>query len=250
MNKAVLEVPITNHYFKHSKYKLPIDTSQINQRLLPLLYREVLLDHRSICQFFDDHHIVYVHPDIQVRPSSHLLKASAEWLIKRAARRALLIGAAGGSLGYAGIPFEQASYGLHMLRLGQRLMALYGQDPQSEHNEHILLKALSKVFHFELQSYHLPKELNELKYFIDQIKEPHLISSPKTTKFLLKTAGRFLLSRHFKRLVPTIGVTFGAIESNRALYNHGNQLHEIIFTELRPRFSSEQAEVAIEINRT
>ena len=229
---------------------MPIDSEQLNQRLLPLLYREFLLDQRSICQFFDTNNITYVHPDIQIRPSNERLKASADWLIKRAARRALIIGAAGGSLGYVGIPFEQASYGVHILRLGQRLIALYGYDPQSLESEQILLKSLSTVFGFQLQTYQLPKELSDFKVFIDQIREPQFITPPKTAKVLLKTAGRFVLARHFKRLVPTIGLTLGAIESNRALYNHGYQLHEIIFKELSPRFSIDQPELAIEINRT
>ena len=62
----------------------------------------------------------------------------------------MVIGA-GSSLGYVGIPFEQASYGLHILRLGQRLIALYGQDPLSI-SETLLLKSLSKIFGFEQDS--------------------------------------------------------------------------------------------------
>ena len=229
---------------------MPIDSEQINQRLLPLLYREFLLDQRAICRFLDSHNIAYVHPDIGIRPSRAVLQEGADWLIQRAARRAMLIGAAGGSLGYVGIPFEQASYGLHILRLGQRLIALYGQDPQSLRSEALLLKSLSEIFGFELQDYQLPKELNQLKAFLDQIRATPDFTPPSTAKLLVKTAGRYVLSRHFKRLVPTIGLTLGAIESNRALYNHGKQLHELIATQLAPRFTPETTELAIEIPRT
>ena len=48
-----------------------------------------------------------------------------------------------------------------------------------------------------------------------------------------------------KRLVPTIGLTLGAIESNRALYNHGKTANERIAIQLR-HASPETTELAIE----
>ena len=74
--------------------------------------------------------------------------------------------------------FEQASYGVHILRLGQRLIALYGYDPRSPESEQILLNHFQLCLDF---TSNLPasQRLSDFKYFIDQIREPQFITPPK-----------------------------------------------------------------------
>ena len=102
MNMVDLEAPTINLHCKHSKSPCQSTQSNSINAYCPCC---IVSSFSIIARYviFDTNNITYVHPDIQIRPSNERLKASADWLIKRAARRALIIGAAGGSLGYAGI---------------------------------------------------------------------------------------------------------------------------------------------------
>jgi hypothetical protein len=118
---------------------------------------------------------------------------------------------------------DHTTMALHFLRLGQRLAALYGIDPQTENGEALVLKALANSFSFKLNEYELPRELTELSYFIQQVQSK-TNKSASASKFVAKSAFRFVLKRHFKRLFPIVGMTMGAVQARHALFHHGHQM--------------------------
>jgi hypothetical protein len=224
-----------------------MDNDTFNQRSLPLLYREVLVSRDDAFELFDKHNLAYVHPSIKVHPVRDDLQKSANFLIKRSANRAAFIGATTGAIGYPGVIFEMTLLSLHFLRLGQRLIALYGHDPRDEFAEALVLKAFAHIFEFELNAYELPKELTDLRPFIQQIQHKSESEIPSTKWLVTKTAVRYVFARHFKRLIPAIGSSLGAFQSHRTFTVRGNELNRYIERQLRPKFQPNTPLDAVEI---
>lgn len=226
-----------------------MDNDTLNQRSLPLLYREVLVTQSQAFALFDKHNLAYVHPLVKIHPVPSDLENSSLFLIKRAANRAALVGAATGAIGYPGMVLEMATFSLHFLRLGQRLVALYGHDPQDLFSENLVLKGLADVFDFELDQYELPKELTDLRPFIQRIQHKPETKTPSTKWLVTKTAARYVFARHFKRLIPAIGSSLGAIQSHRTFMNRGVELNRYIEKQLRPKFKPNTPLEAVEVQQ-
>ena len=85
---------------------------------------------------------VHVHDD-GPRPLAHELRETGTWVVEQAAFRSGAIGAFAGLTGAASVPPEVAARGLATVRLAQRLLLVYGFDPESDRGQTALWRVLA-----------------------------------------------------------------------------------------------------------
>lgn len=92
----------------------------------------------------------YLDPATGHRPTEEALALTAEHLIRRATRSATISGAVGGMAGMAGVPPEVAWHLVQLLRLAQRLMLVYGHNPEDDRGRLLAQRAMAACFEIDL----------------------------------------------------------------------------------------------------
>lgn len=98
--------------------------------------------HHKGLQFYD--------PATGQRPDEAALDRTAEHLIRQAGRAAAVSGALSGMAGIAGVPPEVAWHLVQLLRLAQRLMVVYGHDPDQDKGRLLGQRAMAAGLEIEL----------------------------------------------------------------------------------------------------
>jgi hypothetical protein len=94
--------------------------------------------------------LAFSDPTVTHPADAESLAHTAEYLIKRACRSAAVTGAVGGMAGMAGVPPEVAWRLVQLLRLAQRLVVVYGHNPQRDDGRMLVQRAIAAGTGIEL----------------------------------------------------------------------------------------------------
>ena len=161
-------------------------------------------------------------------PQQQALERTAQKLIKKASRQAILSGAIGGMAGMAGVAPEIAWRLVQLLRLTQRLAIVYGIDPSTQKGELLIKKALAAGFEVDLPNQqgvglrisNLPSVLRDVTPNMHQgASWLAQVAVRQTTSAVIKPIGRF---------VPGLAAGPAAWRARRSLQEQADRIHQVI----------------------
>lgn len=161
------------------------------------------------------------------RPAPEALERTANRLIRRATRRAVVSGAVGGMAGVAGVPPEVAWRLVQLLRLAQRLSLVYGQDPTTDRGRLLVHRALAAGFGLELPDQQgMGLRVSDLPAVLrDTAPTMH-----QGATWLAQAAVRQTTHAVFRpigRMVPGLGAGPAAWRARRSMRAQGDRMHEV-----------------------
>jgi len=176
------------------------------------------------------------------------LQATAEKLIRRATRRAMVTGAIGGMAGLAGVPPEIAWRLVQLLRLAQQLSVVYGHDPSTDKGRLLVQRALAASFDVQLpdqQSVGL--KVSDLPAVLrDAVPTAHQGGSWLARAAVRQTVRS--VTRPIARSIPGLGAGPGAWLARRAMQEQAEQIHGVFLRAWEgPRWSGTEIIEAVEV---
>lgn len=163
------------------------------------------------------------------RVPAPLLDAVADDIISRCRRRGALTGAGLSVGGYFTLAPEIIWYLSTLLRLGQRLAMVYGQEVQTLKGQIELWQALASALGVQVDLEGLDGELHRgLPMAIGRgtLRDPILLNVVQQVLIKLSMA----LAKRITRFVPVLNIGLGGLATYRQLSNVGEQLKETFRT--------------------
>jgi len=201
-------------------------TGRIDEDLPPYMVRSMSVDVEEFRLRLASLGHAYVRTDAPTRPDLNDLNRSANATIKRYARKASVVGAAGGVAGYLGVPPEVAARLVQSVRLAQRLAIIYGHDPTTDKGGMHVRRALAAGWEFELPAQSkVDIRLSDLPTMVrTNIPTTHHGGGWLARTLVQKAATS--VNTRFVRAIPGLGVGVGAFQAHRNARKLGQRMHE------------------------
>ena len=196
-------------------------TGRVDEDLPPYVLSAMSIDVAEYREALHQSGQSFIHVSNSPAPSLESLNKAAQKAIKRSARKASIVGAAGGIAGFLGVPPEVAARIIQSVRLAQRLAIIYGHDPSTDRGAMHVRKALAAGWEFELP----PQTKVDVR--LSDIPSMVRSSFPATphrggwlAQTLVSRAASSVNSR-IMRFVPGFGLGLGAFQAHRTVRGIG-----------------------------
>lgn len=223
---------------------------RLDSDLLPTLYRQASLSTEDIVADLDSRG--EAHGRSSESSEVHQLEATSERVIRRACRRAAARGALAGAGGLFAVPPEAAASAVQTLRLAQRLVVVWGHDPQTDLGQIHLARTLAAAFQVELpEQGPLDMRLSDLpRLALDRVRPAEstaLVSQTGALARVLAVRSAVTLATRFSRWIPGVGAGLGAIGARRSLREQGQRMVSHLRGARSPRVGDAMMEDAVEV---
>ena len=197
-------------------------TERVDEDLLPTLYAAASLSTVEIRAELDARGAARL--GVQPEPEPHELELTAREVIRRSSRRAAARGALAGAGGLLAVPPEVAASAVQSIRLAQRLVVVWGFDPESALGQIHLARTLAAAFEVELpEQGPIDMRVRDLT----RISRPGPADLRNQTTALARvvaTRSMVTLAKRFTRWIPGVGAGLGAIGAHRGLRTQGQRM--------------------------
>ena len=223
---------------------------RLDSDLLPTLYRQASLPTAQVVADLNSRGEAHA---LQVdSPDLHDLEATSERVINRSGRRAAARGALAGAGGLFAVPPEAAASAVQTLRLAQRLVVVWGHDPETDLGQIHLARTLAAAFQVELpEQGPLDMRLSDLpKLAIDRVRPTQstaLVSQTGALARVLAVRSAVTLATRFSRWIPGVGAGLGAVSARRSLREQGERMVTHLRAARGPRVGDAMMEDAVEV---
>ena len=196
-------------------------TGRVDEDLPPYVLGAMSIDVTEYREALEQLGHAFIHVSNSPPPSLEALNKSAKKAISRSARKASIVGAAGGVAGFFGVPPEVAARIIQSVRLAQRLAIIYGHDPSTDRGAMHVRRALAAGWEFDLPAQ------TKVDFRLSDL--PTLVRSglPATShrggwlaQTLMSRAASSINSR-VMRFVPGLGLGLGAFQAHKATRSIG-----------------------------
>jgi len=197
-------------------------TERVDEDLLPSLYAAASLKTDHIRADLDARG--EARHDTSPTPEPHELELTSRKVIQRASRRAAARGALAGAGGLLAVPPEAAASAVQSVRLAQRLVVVWGFDPESSLGQIHLARSLAAAYEIELPDQGpIDMRVRDLAR-ISTPKLPELRNQTTALARVLAARSVVTLATRFSRWIPGVGAGLGAIGAHRNLVRQGHRM--------------------------
>jgi len=200
-------------------------TGRVDEDLPPYVIKNMSVDVDEYRASLSAAGMEYVDQSMHLQPSLDALSTSAQRAIRKSARKASVVGAAGGVAGFLGVPPEAAARLIQSVRLAQRLAIIYGHDPRTDRGSMHVRRALAAGWDFQLPAQaKVDMRLSDLGNVVRMNLPASQHSGEWLARTLLNKATTSVSSR-IGRFVPGLGAGLGALQAHRNARIMGKRMH-------------------------
>ena len=197
-------------------------TERLDEDFFPTLYSAVSLRTADIESELDELGLARIVPDHT--PEPHQLDLSSRTVISQSSRRAAARGALAGAGGALAVPPEVVMSVVQCIRLAQRLVVVWGFDPETDLGQIHLARSLAAAFEVELpEQGPIDMRVRDLAR-LTRPRVPEVRNQTTALARVLATRSMVSLANRFSRWVPGIGAGLGAIGARRRLRKQGKRM--------------------------
>jgi hypothetical protein len=192
--------------------------------------------------------LLFCDPTGGQRPDESALDRTAEHLIRSASRAAAVSGAVSGMAGIAGVPPEVAWHLVQLLRLAQRLIVVYGHDPDQDKGRLLVQRAIAAGLEIELPAQAgLGLRVRDLPAVLrDSTPTAHQGATWLAQAAIRQSAKAAI--RPFSRSIPGLASAPAAWLARRSMRAQAQRMHAVIRRgSVGPRWAGGNTTDAIEL---
>ena len=195
---------------------------RFDEELFPTLYAAASLSTEDIRSELDTLGLARL--GVDTAPAPHELELASRAVIARSCRRAAARGALAGAGGLLAVPPEAAASAVQSIRLAQRLVVVWGFDPETDLGQIHLARSLAAAFEVELpEQGPIDMRVRDLAR-LTRPKVPELRNQTTALARVLATRSVVSLATRFTRWIPGVGAGLGAIGAHRGLHRQGERM--------------------------
>jgi hypothetical protein len=197
-------------------------TERLDEELLPTLYAAASIGAADIQAELD----LRSEPRLggEVEPEPHELESTSRNVIQRSCRRAAARGALAGAGGLLAVPPEAAASVVQSIRLAQRLVVVWGFDPDTDLGQIHVARALAAAYEVELPDQGpIDMRVRDIAR-LGTPKVPELRNQTTALVQVLAQRSVVTLVKRYYRWIPGIGAGLGALGAHRGLRKQGERM--------------------------
>ncbi len=214
--------------------EIPLDqvlrnlSERLDEDLIPLLYESASVPTPVIRGELEADGLAFFDPRRGPSPSLQELRRSAERVVSLSSRTAAIRGAMAGSMGLFAIPPEVAAAFVQTLRMGQRLVVLFGHEHETDRGKLILGRALAAALELELP------EQARVDFRVRQLPDiirPNLPEGRSVATKVARATGRRVvrtITGRLGRAIPGFGAGVGAWGARRTAHAQAERMLPVL----------------------
>ncbi len=201
-------------------------TGRLDEDLPPFVVRSMSVDVEAFQSMLRERGDDFIDREAGHVPPLSALEDTAVSTIRRASRKASVLGAASGVAGFFGVPPEVAARLIQSVRLAQRLAIIYGHDPRTDRGAMHIRKALAAGWEIELPGQtKVDMRLSDLRRVVRSQLPAVQHGGDWLARTLLNRATQIVGGR-MGRFIPGLGAGMGAYQAHRTAQKMGKRMHK------------------------
>ena len=181
---------------------------------------------------------------LSTQPSVHEVDSTARWVISRAAQRASTLGGVAGLGGVLSVPPEALAFLVTLVRLAQRLVLVYGMDPQRESGRMLVSRALHRALDGAWPQHGLDQvRISELFTTLGAGEGRGALPRVSPTVWLRRVVSTGLqwLGSRTTRMLPVLASGVSVVDNHRRVSELGETMRRVIRREAHAALPDEPA---------